>query len=279
MQVVGGQALIEGVFFKSKKAVSYAVRDMNGKIVSKAQKYMGWSTRLGVTNIPILRGMVAFFEMLVIGTKYLNISANIATGEKEDNGFIGFVSVLLGFAIALALFKLLPFYIGLLAPTQYLTTVEGIVKLVVLIGYIVVIGQFADIKRVFEYHGAEHKAIRCYEAGLPLTVANVAKQTRYHPRCGTSFLVVVVLLSIILYTLIPISASFLVAFGIRLLLLPVLAGVSFELLMLTANAPPELAWIQKPGFWVQSLTTREPKDDQIAVAIVSLKKCLALTKD
>jgi len=287
----GGQAIIEGVMFKSRHALSYAVRDPDGNIVTKAWKHISFVQKHRFFALPFLRGFSSLLEMMFIGSKVLSESADIAIGEdsKTDKkgsfqSLFGILSVVFGVILALFLFKALPyvsslFFASLLNVTTNSTilVLEGILKLCILLGYVYLISFMPDIRRVFMYHGAEHKVIRCFEAKKPITVSNVQKSTRFHPRCGTSFLVFVVILSIIVYAFIPDVGIWWVHLLQRIALLPVIAGISFELIQWSAKFQDNK--FVKPfimlGYGVQLLTTREPTDDQVEVSIASFRACKA----
>lgn len=280
---------MEGVMMRSKDTVVTAVRDPNGKIVYKKDKVKSL-TKKPPFKWPFLRGIISLYETLVIGMKSLNYSADVAMHDgrkvestKKEWVFMAF-SVVLSLGLAIAIFKFIP-----LALTQFASgfssvfgnrfvfnIVEGVLKLGMFIGYIVLIGQMKDIRRVFQYHGAEHKAVNCYEAGKPLTVEAAKTFSTVNPRCGTSFLLFVILVSILVYIVIPLDFSFWVKLGLRLLLLPVIAGVSYEVLKLSAKYPKNSVFkaISAPGLWVQRLTTKEPDDRQLEVALFSLRKAV-----
>jgi uncharacterized protein YqhQ len=280
--MIGGQAVIEGVMFVSSQNVSLGVRAPNKKIVTEKYPRKPWLAAL--RKIPFVRGVIGFAEMLLLGIKYLNRSAELATGESEGSlSWIGIVGAIFGFILMVSVFKFLPFFTSHLlysesAPRLAFTLTEGCLKLVLLLCYLALIGQMSDIERVFQYHGAEHKVIRAVEAGKALTVKNVAAASRLHPRCGTSFVIFVIAVSIIVYSFISLGNSYWAQFGLRLLLLPVVAAIAFELLYLTAKAPSWLEFLRLPGYGVQLLTTREPDHKQIEVAIASFK-ALGVTKE
>jgi len=300
--------------FKSPSALSLAVRLPDGKLHTESKPFVSISRRLYLNKIPLLRGIAIFIEMLWVGVSYLNKSATLAMDDAdseklaETKNSIGknatksktnsitnstfvmtsmlVLSFLLSTAVALFAFKFLPLELAAImwnrttSPTYAFTITEGLIKLLIFIIYLVVIGQLKDVRRVFQYHGAEHKVIRTFEAGKKLNVKNVGAATRYHPRCGTSFLVFVILLSIILYSFIPIHSSLWHLFLIRIALLPVLVAISYEVLYLTAAIKEKSFWsfLLAPGFFVQSLTTREPNDGQIQVAIAAFNACKSKTK-
>lgn len=294
---VGGQAVIEGVMMRSHDFVTVAVRKENGNIKVKDNAYRSLTRRMEMLGLPLVRGVVNLFEMMVIGMKSLNFSANEMV-EEEDNdgpvtlkqkvidGILFAFSIVFAIALSLFLFKFLPLWI-----TEYLSSIyqplahsflynviDGILKTVFFISYIAILGVLPSIKRVFEYHGAEHKSIFTYEKGLPLTVENAKKQSRFHPRCGTSFILVVIMISILTYTLLPRDPDFIANFYKRLLLLPVIAGISYEFLKWSAKNQDK-RWIKlliAPGLKFQLLTTKEPDEKQIEVAIEALQKALDL---
>jgi len=289
MENVGGQAVIEGVMMKAKDTIVTAVRKPTGEIVYQKKKFKSL-TKKPILKLPFIRGMVNLIEMLVVGIKSLNYSTNIAMDE-EDTGkheklswFHILITIVLSLGLALVLFKFVPLLITQLLnnnislfENRYIFNVtEGLLKIIILVLYIYVISYFADIKRTFMYHGAEHKAVHCYESGKELIVKNCRKFSTIHPRCGTSFILLVLGISIIVYIFLPLDISIWSKYGLRLLLLPVIAGISYEVLKLSAKYQKNiiLKLIMAPGLALQRLTTNEPTDDQIEVALFSLKKAL-----
>ncbi|BCS52606.1 DUF1385 domain-containing protein [Geobacter sp. SVR] len=290
---VGGQAVIEGVMMRAPRSVAIAVRRPNGEIVVKKELVVPLSERYPIVKLPIIRGAVALIQSLVIGIKALNFSANEAMTEEEKQGekekeelsswaMAGTMAVAFGFGIGL--FFVLPLY-----ATKWLTQlslisdnniafnlVDGIIRVVVFLIYIWSISRMSDIKRVFQYHGAEHKSIFAYEAGEELTVDNVRRYSRLHPRCGTSFLLIVMLVSIAVFSLIPKLWPFYLKAGSRVVLLPLIAGISYEFLKWSAKHDnhPLVRMIITPGLALQRLTTGEPDDSQLEVAIRSLDEAL-----
>ncbi len=287
--VVGGQAVVEGVMMRGPKAIATAVRKHDGSIVYKkielTEKNNKWF------KIPFIRGVFALFDAMVVGTKELIFASNQAGLEEEklnDSQITWTVtgSILLGVAI----FMVLPSYIGgfiFKEKTVMANILEAIVKLVFFLGYIWGISFFKDIKRVFEYHGAEHKSIVNYEEGTELTPENAKKCTRFHPRCGTSFLLLVMFISILVFSVVDLlfgvtrENSGMVMFLIyklitRVLFVPVVAGISYELQRWTSyhlnNGFAKM--IAKPGMWLQKITTSEPDESQLEVAIVALNVAL-----
>lgn len=286
---IGGQALIEGVMFMSpdtsKDNLAYACRQPDGKIITESSRYVPFLARHKYLKIPFVRGVLNMVEMMVVGFKALNFSSRVAmAGEEEDFEWYHMAfSIIAAMIFAIVFFKLLPLLIaqaidfGLQSGSGLVfNLIEGIVKLAIFVSYIYIISLLPDVKRVFQYHGAEHKTINCYEAGKSLTVSNIKSFPTYNARCGTSFLVLVILISVLVYALVPMEYTFWVKFGYRLLLLPVIAGIAYELMKISAKYCDNIFMkiIAKPGFYVQKLTTKEPDDKQIEVAIKSLKQVL-----
>lgn len=300
---VGGQALIEGVMMKSKKRIAMAVRRYdNGQITVRAKDYVGVRQKHKWLNIPILRGVINFIEMLLMSFSTLTESTEMLGIEEEAEpgkfekwlnkvfgkslmAVISFIAVIIGVGIAIALFFWLPLFIvgGLqnwLGFNDIVRSVlEGFIKIAIFIAYISLTSLLKDIRRTYQYHGAEHKSIFCYEKGLELTVENVKEQRRYHPRCGTSFIFVVLIISIlgtaILYSAVDFGDNTLLRMGSKFLLLPLLVGISFEFIMFAGKHDNWFTRIlSAPGLWMQRITTREPDEDIIEVAIVSLKTAL-----
>lgn len=276
--LIGGQAVIEGVMMRNKDKIAISVRAPNKDILTKKLKI-----KFPHTEIPFLRGIVNLFEMLYIGIKSLDFSSSIFTGKEEKSSpLIIFLTIILSIALAVLLFKFIPLGAAQLLSKHIevsnisFNLIEGIVKLFILLGYIYCISFIPDIKRTFQYHGAEHKAVNCYESGLKLTVKNVKKFSTKHPRCGTTFIILIILISIIFYTFIPKGYSFFTKFILRLLLLPVIASFSYELLKMGGKYRNNffIKFLLEPGLLVQKLTTKEPDNKQIEVGIASLKAVL-----
>lgn len=283
---IGGQAVIEGVLMRAPRSMAIAVRRPDGEIVVKRDRVTPLSERFPLVKLPLVRGAVALFSSLVIGIKALNFSANeaLAEGEKKEEisslAMGGTMAVALLFGILL--FFILPLYLTkLLVPVigdsnLVFNLVDGVIRVMVFLLYIYSISRMRDIQRVFQYHGAEHKSIFAFEAGQPLTVENVRRFSRLHPRCGTSFLLIVMLVSILVFSLIPKLWPFFMKAGARIVLLPLIAGVSYELLKWSAkhDTSPLVRFLIAPGLALQRLTTREPDDDQVEVAIRSMEEAL-----
>jgi uncharacterized protein YqhQ len=292
---IGGQAVIEGVMMRAPRSVAIAVRRPSGEIVVRKEEAVPLSERFPVVKLPIVRGAIALFVSLIIGIKALNFSANEAmveeeTGQKEEGkkeelsswAMAGTMAVAFGFGILL--FFILPLYLTkLLVPiigssNIVFNLVDGVIRVAVFLLYIWAISRMKDIQRVFQYHGAEHKSIFAFEAGEELSVDNVRKYSCLHPRCGTSFLLIVMLVSIGIFSLIPKLWPFYLKAGSRIILLPLIAGVSYELLKWSAKNDHSrlVRMVIAPGLALQRLTTREPDDSQIEVAIRSMEEALAV---
>ena len=297
---VGGQALMEGIMMRHKDKYSIAVRRPDNEIELKVEDYKCVFGNAKFLKYPLIRGVVSFVDSLVVGTKCLMYSAEIAGDEedeedkqknaalseeelaakkaKEDKQFkwLLYVTVAVSIVVSVAAFMLLPYALASLcrrvgASEFAVTIVEAFVKLALFMGYMLLISRMKDIQRTFMYHGAEHKCINCIEHGLPLTVENVRKSSRQHKRCGTSFLFFVLAISIILLLLIRVESP-LMRVVVRIALLPVIAGISYEVLKLAGNSENALVnLLSKPGMAIQMMTTSEPDDDMIEVAIQAVE--------
>jgi len=286
---IGGQAVIEGVMTRGPHKIAIAVRKPDGEIIIDEKDVKKKSS---IFKVPIIRGVLAFFDSLVTGVKALTFSAKFfETEDEQKNGakkidkddekipdWAIYISVFVSLIISIALFIVLPNLIsGFIVPNKaengvLYNFVESVIKLIIFGGYIVLVSQMKDIKRVFEYHGAEHKSIFCYENGEELTVENVKKYSRFHPRCGTSFLLFVIIISMIVFSLLGVYENLFVNIGLRLLFLPLVAGISYEIIKFAGKSKNKcITWFNAPGKWLQRFTTREPDDSQIEVAIASLK--------
>lgn len=286
----GGQALIEGVMMRGRTTVAMSVRPPSGEIRTMSEPLpAALSADRRLIKIPFLRGMFVLYETLVIGTKMLMRSASIAA-EDEDielgKGTIALTMIFsLGFAVAL--FFLLPLFLSTFAEEAagsdlVANIVEGLIRLVIFIAYIVAIGFMSDIRRVFAYHGAEHKAISAYEADKPLTPDEVDAFGTAHTRCGTTFILIVVVISIFFFSLIPRAGVPLpLLFVSRIVLVPIIAAFAYELVRFGARhyGNPVVRAIYQPGLWLQSLTTRPPDRDMLEVSIASLESCLASDRE
>jgi uncharacterized protein YqhQ len=299
---IGGQAVIEGVMMRSSKRVSTAVRKQSGQIVVKNEDYVPLSKRYKILNIPILRGVISFVEMLIIGIKSLNFSADVAVEEIEEQegkkrkgkkgqgsrGLMLGLAVILALGLGILIFFFLPIFfsslLGIKRQALSFNLVAGVIRVAMFLIYVWAISRFKDFKRIFEYHGAEHKSIYAYEAGEELTFDKVKKFSTKHPRCGTSFILIVAIFAIFIYsisdtvyTLVvgtypPLLKRFLIHFS----LLPLVAGGSYELLKLSGKTRENKITriLSAPGIWLQKITTQEPDESQLEVAIVALESAL-----
>jgi uncharacterized protein YqhQ len=280
----GGQALIEGVMMRSRKHMVLCVRKPNKEILTSTENLNPLSDRYKVLGWPFLRGIVGLVETFYLGMKGLFFSANASLdegdGEGEKLGYKELAIVGAGAAGIIAFFFVVPF---LLATWFNLTgvlfnVVEALIRLTMFILYLVVIASWGEFRRVLQYHGAEHKAINAHEAGVSLDVANVKKFSRLHPRCGTSFIFIIIIVSIILFSLMP-SFGFAVNLAYRVLLIPVLGGISYELLRLSGKYRKSIFFriLTAPGLAFQLLTTKEPSDDMLEVSIKAVQEVITLT--
>jgi uncharacterized protein YqhQ len=306
---IGGQAVIEGVMMRSKDRVATAVRIPSGEILVKTEPYQSLASRRKLYNIPIVRGAIAFVEMLLLGIKTLNFSADIAIKELEkadaaDKGEVyrekvrdkstAYLAVTAVFAvgIGIAFFFFLPLAIasafGIRKDAVEFNLLAGAIRVTMFVLYVWGMSWFRDFKRIFQYHGAEHKSIYAYEMGDELVPERAACHTRFHPRCGTSFILIVALVAIIIYaisdTLFAVvtghAPALLARFAVHFSLLPIVAGGSYELLKLSGrtrdNAFTKL--LIRPGLWLQKITTKEPSMDQLEVAIAALEASLGVSQ-
>lgn len=274
----GGQAVIEGVLMRGRKACAIAMRAPDGQIVTKVEP-LGGIYKSRIAKIPFLRGLVLLWDSLGLGMRFLTLSANTQSGEDEKlEGPVLYLTLGLTLLVAIGIFFLVPAGVGWLSEhflhwnAWWSNLLEGIIRLLFLIGYIWVIGFAPDIRRVFAYHGAEHKTINAYEAGADLTPESVSRFSLTHTRCGTAFLLTLVLLSILLFTLLG-PLPLLWRLTSRILLIPVLAGIAYEYIRWTANhiQSPFVRAIVKPNLALQSLTTREPDLQMLEVAITAFE--------
>lgn len=273
----GGQALIEGVLMRGSKFLAAAMRDPAGNIQIKTEQLQGLYTSK-ITKIPFLRGLIIMWDALGLGTKYLTISANYQTGEDEKiEGPALYGTLIFSFVVAISLFFLAPAGIAALFQkwltiTSFSTNlIEGLIRLLLVILYIWGVGKMSDIRRVFSYHGAEHKTINAFEAGVELTPENVSKFSLHHPRCGTGFILILVIFSVILFSLIGPLPNIGIRLLSRIILLPILVMLAYEFMRFTANHLNNkfVRLLAMPGMAMQRLTTFEPSLDILEVAIAS----------
>lgn len=292
---IGGQAVMEGIMMRNKEDYAVAVRKSDGSIEVDVQKYKGITSGKKIISLPFIRGIFNFVDSMVLGIKTLTFSASFFEedeeeepdkfeewllrkfGDKAEKVIMGF-TVALSVVIAVALFMVLPLFIADLMEKyipgiteKHVPVIEGIVKMIIFIGYLLLISLMKDIQRTFMYHGAEHKCINCIENGKLLNVENVRGSSRFHKRCGTSFLLIVLVISIVLFILIRTDIVWL-KYLIRILLIPVIAGISYEFIKKAGSSDnPVINALSKPGLWMQRITTKEPDDDMIEVAIEAVE--------
>lgn len=297
---IGGQAVMEGVMMKNKDKYAVSVRKPDGEIEVMVSDYTGIIKNEKLKNMPIIRGVVNFVDSLVLGMQTLTYSASFFEDEEEDKKkksekelteeevkkqeakdkkkedvAMG-ATVALSIVMAVAIFMLLPYFISsffqkFISSPLLLALVEGVIRLSIFVAYVGLISLMEDIRRVYMYHGAEHKCINCIEHGMDLTVENVRKSSKQHKRCGTSFLLIVMLTSILFFMFIQVETP-LLKVVLRILLIPVIAGVSYEFIRIAGRSEhPIVNLISKPGLMMQNITTREPDDDMIEVAIQSVE--------
>lgn len=299
---VGGQAVIEGVMMRSPEKVSTSLRLPDGEIVTRTDDFISLTRKSRLLGKPIIRGVISFFEMLVLGIKTLNYSAEVASSEGSRDidsaepadrkyKLALAATVVISLGIGIGVFFFLP-----IVATQILSIdrqavgfnlVAGAIRLAIFLIYVWSLSRFESFKRIFQYHGAEHKSIFAFEAELPLTVESTREFKTFHPRCGTSFILIVAMLAILTYSvsdtlfslLFGYPPSILQRFATHLLFLPVVAGGSFELLKLSGRTRhnPITRFLIAPGLWIQRITTRDPSDDQVEVAMTALKSSIAGT--
>jgi uncharacterized protein YqhQ len=281
----GGQAVMEGVMMRSKDHMVVCVRQPNNEIVTKTEELHSLSEKYSFLKLPFLRGILALFETLYSGIKGIYFSANAAFGDDEEESLNPKeIAVVVAVAICLSilLFSVTPFFLTSLlnfGGGVLFNIVEGIVRLSFLLAYLAAVSLVGDFKRIFQYHGAEHTAINAYESGVELNVENARKYSRFHARCGTSFLLIVTLISILFFSIMP-SSTYLVRLAYRVLLIPVISAVSYELLKLSDKYRDSriMRVLVAPGLALQHLTTRQPDDEMIEVAIKAVKEVEHLQK-
>ncbi len=296
---IGGQAVLEGIMMRNGSQYSVAVRKPDGTIEIKKEPYKSVLPVKNISKIPVIRGVFAFIDSLVVGTSSLMWSAEFASEEPDETAgsdagvskekkddakaerewkLLMTVTVVLSILFSVALFILLPYFLaGIIrragAPEVAVSLAEAILRIVIFLAYMLIISRMKDIQRVFAYHGAEHKCINCIENGMDLTVENVMKSSRQHKRCGTSFLLLVIVISVIAFLILGLFgiSSPLWRFLSRIILIPVIAGVSFEFLRLAGSSDSKLVCtFAKPGLALQKLVTREPSEDMAEVAIAAV---------
>ena len=280
---IGGQAVLEGIMMKNKEQYAVAVRKPNGEIEVDVDTYHGVLHGSILLKIPFVRGIFNFIDSLALGMKSLNFSAGFyeeeeadkKTSDKGDKVFTGIVTII-SVVLAIAIFMVLPYYLtsffqDYIRNASLMAIIEGAVRIFIFVMYVSSISLMKDIRRVYMYHGAEHKCINCIEKGRPLTVRNVMRSSKQHKRCGTSFLLFVMLVSVILFFFIRVENPVYKVL-IRIALIPVIAGISYEIIRLAGKSDNILVKIiSAPGMWLQRLTTKEPDEDMVEVAIAAVE--------
>ncbi|SJZ48445.1 DUF1385 domain-containing protein [Selenihalanaerobacter shriftii] len=280
----GGQAVIEGVMMRGKKNLAIAVRKNEDDITLHTEVINSITDKFSILGKPFIRGVIALFESMIMGMQALTFSANQVAEEEEEEltTFELVITIVVALGLAILLFVVLPatvikFIEAHIDSNLLLNFIEGIIKVSVFLLYIIGISQLNDIKRVFQYHGAEHKVIHNYESGLPLTVDNAKEHTPLHPRCGTNFLLIVMVTSVLVFSFFG-RPDFINRILIHIALLPVVAGLSYEIIKQAGKSDANriIKLVATPGLWLQKLTTREPDEEQIEVAIKALEEVLKI---
>jgi len=285
---VGGQAVIEGVMMRSPNSMAIAVRKPNGEIAVKRERLNFFSEKKFFSKLPLVRGVINLLSALVLGVKALNFSANQSLGEEKEVSswtmgltftFALCFGIFLFFLIPLFLTKWLRFAIPMVSTSGILfNLVDGIIRLMIFLAYLWAISFFKEIRRIFQYHGAEHKSIFAFESGEALTADRVKGFSYLHPRCGTSFLLIVMVVSILVFALIPHHLSFGYKVASRVVFIPLIAGLAYEIIRFAdqKREKKSMQYFIKPGLWLQRMTAREPSEDQIEVALRALQEVLEL---
>lgn len=280
---IGGQAVMEGVMMKNQDTYAVAVRKADHEIVVEKKEYKGICPNKTIKNIPFIRGIINFIDSLVLGMSTLTFSASFfeeeeekkPKSEKKEKAEMG-ITVAISVVLAVVIFMMIPFYVSLffqrfIESKTVIILIESVLRVVIFIGYILLISKMEEIHRVFMYHGAEHKCINCIEHGMELNVENVKKSSKEHKRCGTSFLFFILIITIILTLFIRVDSRVL-RMVLRLAIIPVVAGVSYEILRLAGRSENIIInLLSKPGLWLQRLTTAEPDEEMIEVGIASVE--------
>lgn len=288
---IGGQAVIEGIMMMNRNDYAVAVRKPDQEIEVKRDRYVSITQKVKLFSLPFIRGVFRFADSMIIGMKTLTYSASFfeddedsepgrieqflsrILGEKLESALMAFVMVL-SFIMAIGIFMLLPLFIAglfsnVIESERLMAVLEGVIRILIFIAYIKIVSRMEDIKRTFMYHGAEHKCINCVEHGLPLTVENVRNSSKEHKRCGTSFILIVMVISILFFMVVRVDNVWM-RFASRIVLVPVIAGVSYEILQLAGRSNSKfMDLVSRPGMWMQGLTTKEPDDSMIEVAIAA----------
>ncbi|HWQ53765.1 MAG TPA: DUF1385 domain-containing protein [Bryobacteraceae bacterium] len=289
--LVGGQAVIEGVMMRAPHSYSVAVRKPNGEITTEEMPVPRMSEQYPIFKLPVFRGVGTLFQAMKLGLKALRFSANASldtaeAGEKpkELSSWAMTLNMLFSLGFFIFLYKFVPLFLvtslqkwyPVLSGRVAFNVVDGLIRLAIFLAFLYAVSRLKDIRRVFEYHGAEHKVVFNFESGQPLTVANAQRFTTFHPRCGTSFLLVVMLISMLVYMAVPFD-GFAARFVSRVALLPLIAGLSYEMIRFAAKRRASvMATVTAPGLWLQRITTKPPSDEQTSVAITALERAMEL---
>lgn len=285
---IGGQAVIEGIMMKNRDTYSVAVRKTNGEIEVKTSEYKGIASGNKLARLPLIRGCFGFVDSMILGMKTLTFSASFFEDEENDHssksdssggkmeGILTGLVMTVSMILAAGLFMILPMFIANILSSVvgagFLSLLEGVIRMTIFVLYIVLISRMKDIRRTFMYHGAEHKCINCIEHGMDLTVKNVSDSSKQHKRCGTSFMFYVMFISVLFFMFLRFDTLWLRIIS-RILLIPVIAGVSYEVIRKAGNSDsPLMNLLSKPGMWLQNLTTLEPDDSMIEVAIKAVEE-------
>jgi len=284
---IGGQAVIEGVMMRSPNYWAVAVRKPNEEIQVKDFKIKSLANRYKILKWPLIRGVTALIENLVIGIKALNFSANASIGKEKDETLSAFqltVSFSLAILLVVGLFMAFPWFIATLTRSYVknrilFTLIEGFIRIGIFVGYVYAISLIGDIRRVFEYHGAEHKAVNTFENNEAVNVSSIKKYSTVHVRCGTNFVLIVFIIAIFIFSVLPVS-NLVLRIGGKLLLAPIIAGVAYEIIKKASKTKNIfIRNIIKPGLLLQKITTREPDEDQLKVSVAALNKVLELERN
>jgi len=294
--LVGGQAVMEGVMMRAPHSYCTAVRRASGEIVTEESPLPRVSEKYPIFKYPILRGVGTLGQAMWLGVKALKFSANVAIADENQKegkpesgeipGWVMTANMVFSFVFFIALYKLVPLWLTQQIQNAYpvienrvlFNLVDGVIRIAIFIGFLFALSRYKDIHRVFEFHGAEHKVVFNFESGKPVTTNNAQSFVTFHPRCGTSFLLVVMVISMVLYTLLPLD-GFAAKFAARIVLLPFIAGLSYELIRYAARKRGSLlALMTAPGLWLQKITTQPPSDPQVDVAIRALDGAMELEK-
>jgi uncharacterized protein YqhQ len=286
--LIGGQAVIEGVMMRGLSGYTVAVRQPDGNVALRKDRLVSVAKKYPFLKTPVLRGSVVLIQSLILGIRALNYSASVSSegkeGEPEMSNWAIATSMLLALGMGVGLFILAP--LGLTNVIRHYlmpdmsnlayNAIDGVIRAIFFFIYVYSISFMEDIRRVFQYHGAEHKTVYTFEANEELTVENARTKSTLHPRCGTSFLMFVMVISIVVFSLIPSTAPFAIKFGARIVLIPLIAGLAYEVIRFSARhlANPVCRTLIKPGLWLQRITTKEPDDKQLEVAIIALREAL-----